>query len=143
MKITRFQTLALFSAWVLFSFILPDGLSGAEKAQNQPSGSAIKAKESNEEPERIVEGDKGGVVEARVDRILKAVGNSLKTANEFSFHAEIVFENLESNGQKIQYSGITKVAVRRPDRFHVDYQGDLEARRVWYNGKTVTLLRLA
>jgi hypothetical protein len=73
------------------------------------------------------------------DRILRAMGDYLKTAGEFRFHAEISYDGVHSTGEKVKYGGASDVSVRRPDRLHVRFEGDEHRRQVFYDGSTVTL----
>ncbi len=81
-------------------------------------------------------------VEAEADRILKAMGEYLKSAHEFSFRAEISYDAMLSTGEKVQYGGTSDVSVRRPDRLFVDADGDEYRRQVYYDGSTMTLFNL-
>lgn len=78
-------------------------------------------------------------IDANADRILRAMGEYLKTANEFSFQANISYDGTHSTGEKVKYGGRSQVSVRRPNRLHVAYDGDEHRRQVFYDGSTVTL----
>jgi hypothetical protein len=78
-------------------------------------------------------------IEPQADRLLREMGEYLKTAREFAFHAEITNEDVGSSGQKIQYGGATDVSVRRPNQFYVRFDGDERKTRTFYNGKTITI----
>lgn len=74
------------------------------------------------------------------DRLLKDMSNYLNEARELSFHAEIMYDDLLPSGQKILLAAAHDVAVHRPDRLYSSYQGEVGRKRLWYDGKTVTLL---
>ncbi len=76
----------------------------------------------------------------KADRLLRDMGDYLKAAKEFSFHAEIMHDDLLASGQKILLHAASDLAVRRPDRFSVHQQGDAGDKRLWYDGTTLTLL---
>jgi hypothetical protein len=80
------------------------------------------------------------IVDARADALLRAMGDTLAEARQFSFQARIEQEEVLPTGQKIEYGGIQDVAVRRPDRAYVEFQGDSGTNRLWYDGKQVTIL---
>ncbi len=82
-------------------------------------------------------------VEAQADRILRQMSDYLKTAGEFTFHADISYDAVLTSGEKIQYGGTADIAVRRPNRLHVAYRGDERQRRVFFNGRTITLYDVA
>ena len=79
------------------------------------------------------------VVDPRAEALLKEMGAYLAESKQFSFRADIDFDEMLPSGQKVQLSAIEDVAVRRPDRAYIEYQGDLGAKRLWYDGKHVTL----
>lgn len=56
------------------------------------------------------------VVDPRADRLLRAMGDYLKAAKEFSFHAEVTFDDTQASGQKIQFGATNDISIRRPDR---------------------------
>jgi hypothetical protein len=76
-------------------------------------------------------------------RLLRRMGKYLRTASEFSFRADITDDVVLSNGQKIQTGGVSRVAVRRPNKLHVSYSGDERQNQVFYDGKFFTILNMA
>ncbi len=80
------------------------------------------------------------VIGSRTDKLLRAMGDYLKSSEQFSFHAEIIFDDLTSSGQKIQYAFTSDIAVHRPDRVYVERRTDLGGKRFWYDGKNMTLM---
>lgn len=80
------------------------------------------------------------IVGEDADRLLKDMGAYLKAAKEFSFHAEIAYDDLLPSGQKLLLAAEQDIAVRRPDRLYSHYRGEAGRKRFWYDGKTVTLL---
>jgi hypothetical protein len=79
-------------------------------------------------------------IEPRVDKLLKDMSEYLEDAKEFTFHAEISFDQVLTSGQKLQFGASQDIGVRRPDRARTRYIGDLRNNQVWYNGKTITIL---
>jgi hypothetical protein len=78
-------------------------------------------------------------VETHADRLLKEMGDYLKSADSFTFHAESSYDAIDRNGQKIRYGGTTDVAIHRPDRFRSKFIGDERQTQTFYDGKTVTI----
>ena len=76
-------------------------------------------------------------IDERADRILREMGEYLASAEEFSFRAEIDFDEFADWGQEIQYGGTATIAVRRPDGLHVVYDGDDRHSRIVFDGETV------
>ena len=76
---------------------------------------------------------------ARIDGILRQMGDFLSSAQSFGFTAHELIDEVEE-GQRIQYSNSRSMLVRRPDRIATEAYGDLVNRSVWYDGKSFTLL---
>ena len=93
------------------------------------------------EPLRITDGLED--IEPQADRILREMSDYLKAHQEYSFHAEITYDSMLSNGQEIQYGGASDVSVCRPDKLHAEHRGDERQSRVVFDGNTITLCDLA
>ena len=87
------------------------------------------------EESKTSEAEKTPIVGPRTDKLLRAMGEYLKTANQLSFHAEITFDDMLLSGQKIQYSASNDIAVHRPGNVYAESQGDQGNLRFWYDGK--------
>ena len=81
-------------------------------------------------------------IDARADRILREMGEYLKTAEEFSFRAEIAYDEIVGE-QKILFGAVGQLSLRRPNQFNAEIHGDRRQRRVVFDGKTVTLFNAA
>jgi hypothetical protein len=64
----------------------------------------------------------------------------LTAAPAMTFHVEKRFDAVLIDGAKVEYSGALDVMVKSTGGLFIDYGDDLSSRRVWYDGKTVTLL---
>lgn len=51
------------------------------------------------------------VIDSRADKLLEAMGDYLKISKQFSFHANITFDDLIPSGQKIQYASSSDIAI--------------------------------
>ena len=80
------------------------------------------------------------IVDPRADELLRAMSTYLADAKQFSFRAAIDYDEVLPTGQKVQFAAIEDVAVQRPNRAYVEYQGDVAAKRMWYDGKQLTVL---
>ena len=78
-------------------------------------------------------------VAEQADRLLKEMGAYIGSAEQFTFHADVTFDHVLPSGQKLQFSAAEEVALQRPGRLYVEWNGDLGARQFWYDGKSVTL----
>jgi hypothetical protein len=70
------------------------------------------------------------------------MGEYLKTAEEFSFEAQVAYDEL-IEGQKILFGVVANLSVRRPNRLNAEINGDQRQHRVVFDGKTVTLHNVA
>ena len=64
----------------------------------------------------------------------------LRAAPALSVHVEKRFDVVLIDGAKVEYSGALDVVAERPEGLFLDYGDDLSSKRLWYNGKTMTLL---
>ena len=78
-------------------------------------------------------------IEPEVRRVLEGACAALSSAQRVSYHAEITFDSVLPSLVKLQYAGAMDVAIERPDNLSVDYQSDLGAKRIWYNGQTLII----
>ncbi len=84
-----------------------------------------------------------GEIEPQADRILRQMGEYLRTAGEFTFRADITYDSMQIGGEEIQFGGVANVSVRRPDRLRVNFDGDERRHRVFYDGSKFTLFDVA
>jgi hypothetical protein len=78
-------------------------------------------------------------VEQHADRILREMGDYLRTADGYTFRADITNDEVVDD-QMIQIGGVARISLKRgPDRLNVDYRGDDMRRRIVFDGKTVTM----
>jgi len=81
----------------------------------------------------------GTEVDPHARHILLRACKVLSESNDFTFHAEINFDRVMPSQVKLQFAAASDYAVRRPNGLAVDYESDLGAKRLWYNGKTLTI----
>ncbi|MDR4506649.1 MAG: DUF2092 domain-containing protein [Candidatus Brocadiaceae bacterium] len=84
--------------------------------------------------------EKSPSVEPVADTLLMQMSEYLKSAERFTVRSQATFEKVFSGNQKIQYGETVQASVRRPDRLHVDIQGDLINHRFRYDGKKISML---
>ena len=80
------------------------------------------------------------IIDPRADALLRSMSEYLAAEKHFMLRAELDFDEVLPTGQKVQYSAVESVAVRRPDRVYAEYDGDLGANRLWYDGDRITML---
>ncbi|MDJ0662317.1 MAG: DUF2092 domain-containing protein [Crocosphaera sp.] len=79
------------------------------------------------------------LIEVKAENALEEMLNYLKEKSSLKFQANIAEDLVFSNGQKIQIGAIVNVKVRRPDKLNIDYQGDRNHVRFYFDGKTFTM----
>jgi hypothetical protein len=91
-------------------------------------------------PPQITAAEKDkNTIDPEARRILRLACDYLKSADKFSVHAEIDFDDVLPSGRKIEYSRGGDVIVDRPDRFYANVYDENEHRRVFNNGKILTI----
>lgn len=78
-------------------------------------------------------------IEPHVEQVLSRACSLLSSHKMLSYHAEITFDSVLPSLVKLQYSAAMDAAVERPNRLAISYQSDLGAKRIWYNGQTLTI----
>jgi hypothetical protein len=134
---------------VLFLFGIAAGayslVHGKQAAAPKPATPATTATSSppapsvKEDPKERKEVTQSPVIGEQADRFLRQMSDQLKASKQFSFHAEIAYDDLLPSGQKLQLSASHDVLVRRPDRAYAEFRGERGGKRFWYDGKTMTL----
>ncbi len=71
--------------------------------------------------------------------VLKSMCDYVARLDKFSVVVDTTTDKMTESGDKVQLSGRRIMDVSRPDRFAVDVTGDNGARRLVYDGKTVSL----
>ncbi len=81
-----------------------------------------------------------GFIDSEAFRLMREMGTYLGAAREFSFRAGVTYDVVYMDIHKIQYAGTANVAVRRPNKLLVRYSGEERQTRVFYDGRTFTIL---
>ena len=79
-------------------------------------------------------------VDPVADKLLRYMGNYLRTADQFTFTVDAVEEEFVENGQKVQYEMRHRVAFRRPNQLSALTEGALGVSRIFYNGVRFSML---
>ncbi len=79
------------------------------------------------------------LIEVKAENTLQEMLNYLKDQSSLKFKADVAQDLVFSNGQKIQVGAIVNVKVRRPDKLNIDYKGDRNHIRFYFDGKTFTM----
>lgn len=81
-------------------------------------------------------------IDLHADELLTKTCDALGSADAFSFHAEILFDDVLPHAVKVQYAGEINFFLQRPDELAVDYQSDLGGKQLWYQDGTLTIFDL-
>lgn len=79
------------------------------------------------------------VIEASADQWLKSMSDYLKTSKSYSFHADIMYDDMMPSGQKISVTANSDLTLRRPNGIFVHQTADTGIKRLWFDGKQITL----
>jgi hypothetical protein len=79
-------------------------------------------------------------IDPHAERILRAACQYLAEAPFYSLNAEIWRDHVDSDGQKVQFTRVMDLEVKRPDRLHADIHSPHTQREFWYDGKSLTVL---
>jgi hypothetical protein len=80
------------------------------------------------------------IVDERCVEILTAMAKTLREAKRFSVEAETTVEEFLSTGHAVELETAVKASIRRPDGVFVEKVTERHERRLFYDGKRVTLL---
>ena len=72
--------------------------------------------------------------------IIRLASDRTSAAASISVHVEKRFDVVLSNGTKVEYSSALDVMATRSKGLFMDYGDDLSSKRVWYDGRTMTIL---
>jgi hypothetical protein len=73
------------------------------------------------------------------EKILQQACDLLKSAQQFSFKAEVTDDRVYTGGKKLQFAFDLEAYVQRPDKLRINGQGDIDSKQFIYDGKTITL----
>jgi hypothetical protein len=78
-------------------------------------------------------------IDPDADRVLRRMSEFLASAKSLRFHAQIEFDEVTREGEKLEFQGGLDVALARPGRLFMDFAGELGAKRLWIDSATVTI----
>ncbi|MBN1346421.1 MAG: DUF2092 domain-containing protein [Phycisphaerae bacterium] len=79
-------------------------------------------------------------IDPKADEALHRMSDLLAAAKQFSFEAHVMFDDVLDSGQKIQFSSLRKIKIRRPNKATSDVVGDADNEQIWYDGQTFSVL---
>ena len=78
-------------------------------------------------------------IEDEAMQALLSMSNYLKSSKNFSFEADVLYDDVLPSGQKILVSSHNFVSLRRPENLFVEHASDAGKRKLWFDGKSITL----
>ncbi|HWY85735.1 MAG TPA: DUF2092 domain-containing protein, partial [Gemmataceae bacterium] len=78
-------------------------------------------------------------IEPKADQYLKAMSSYLAGLKTYSFQVEEFFDEVQDDGQKIQFSNQRHLSVSRPNKTFGEDEGDTANSLFYYDGKTATV----
>ena len=79
-------------------------------------------------------------IDAHAEQVLRAACQYLADAPYFSINAEIWREHITTDGEKVQFSRLMDMEIKRPNRLHAEIHSPHSQRGFWYNGQGLTVL---
>ena len=79
------------------------------------------------------------VVNAKAIDRLNAMGAHLRSLKAFTVNADVTVEEVLDSGQKVENALTVEIAARMPDKLRVSTTSAERSRKVYYDGKSVTI----
>ena len=76
----------------------------------------------------------------RANDVLSSACKYLAESPSFQITAEIWREHVTDSGEKLQFTRVVKMEVKRPNRLHAEVQSQRTERGFWYNGESLSIL---
>lgn len=72
-------------------------------------------------------------------KALETMSAYLRTLNAFEMKADVVADDVTDEGRKLQIGSTITYQVRKPNQFTIDTVSDRKVRKLYYDGKQITL----
>ena len=82
---------------------------------------------------------RAAVVNAKAIDRLNAMGAYLRSLKAFTVNADVTVEEVLDSGQKVENALSVEIAARLPDKLRVYTTSAERSRKIYYDGKTVTI----
>ena len=79
------------------------------------------------------------VINAKAVERLNAMGAHLRSLKAFTVTADVTVEEVLDSGQKVENANTVEIAARMPDKLRVYSTSAERSRKIYYDGKTVTI----
>ena len=81
-------------------------------------------------------------IDPQTAEILQNMSYFLGSKDEYTFKAEVMFDQLVDSNRKIQYSAEEKVYLKKKGNMTIEYVSDLGGYKLWYEDGKLTVLEL-
>ncbi len=81
-------------------------------------------------------------IDPQAAEILQNMSYFLGSKDEYTFKAEVMFDQLISSNRKIQYSAEEKVYIKKNSNLTIEYVSDLGGYKLWFEDGKTTILEL-
>lgn len=78
-------------------------------------------------------------LDSQVTAVLNRACTLIASHKLVHYRAEINFDSVLPSLVKLQYAAVMEVSLERPNRLAMNYQSDLGAKRIWYDGEHLTI----
>ncbi len=79
------------------------------------------------------------VINAKAVERLNEMGTYLRSLKTFTVNADVTVEEVLDSGQKVENANTVEITARRPDMLRVYTTSAERSRKIYYDGKTVTI----
>lgn len=137
----RSRQIALTAGGVVAALILIFAVSRLVPGRAQPA--VASARDQNQNHTEIARGEVATDSTAKIDQdaiaALKNMGSYLRTLKDFQLKADLVTEDVRTDGQKVQIMRTVDLVARRPNRLFAEVKNDRKQRLFFYDGTNFTL----
>jgi len=81
-------------------------------------------------------------IDPQASEILQNMSYFLGSKDQYTFKAEVMFDQLINSNRKIQYSAEEKVYIKKKGNFTIEYVSDLGGYKLWFEEGRATILEL-
>ena len=81
-------------------------------------------------------------IDPQVTEIVQNMSYFLGSKDEYTFKAEVMFDQLVNSSRKIQYSAEEKVYLKKKENMTIEYVSDIGGYKLWFDSGQITVLEL-
>jgi hypothetical protein len=85
-------------------------------------------------------GEKSSAIDPRVDKHIRQFSEKHKELTHYSFTVIDTSDEVQENGQKLQFSHMRTGTVSQPNKLRIDSVGDISNRSIWKDDNTLTIM---